>query len=217
MRLIDDAFRARLSSGLTTICLCWRLERVDGFVIGLTDHDQPLVFRGEPYSPNDAVVPGEFATSDGLAPGRAAAMGALSASAITEQDLRDGAWNNARVDVFRVDWEMPQFGVQIWSGGLSEVSHSEGAFEAELVSLKANLETRVGRVYSRRCDAVLGDARCGIDLDASPFAGLTCDQRFSTCVERFSNAENFRGFPHMPGNDAVLAGPAATGNTGGRR
>ncbi|MFK8252223.1 DUF2163 domain-containing protein [Ancylobacter terrae] len=31
-----------------------------------------------------------------------------------------------------------------------------------------------------------------------------CDKRFSTCRDRFANALNFRGFPHMPGNDAVM-------------
>lgn len=36
-----------------------------------------------------------------------------------------------------------------------------------------------------------------------------CDKTFSTCRTRFSNAVNFRGFPYMPGNDAVLAAPAA--------
>jgi uncharacterized phage protein (TIGR02218 family) len=35
-----------------------------------------------------------------------------------------------------------------------------------------------------------------------------CDKRFATCAGRFANAANFRGFPHMPGNDAVLAGPS---------
>lgn len=36
-----------------------------------------------------------------------------------------------------------------------------------------------------------------------------CDKRFATCRDRFANQANFRGFPHMPGNDAVLAGPSA--------
>jgi uncharacterized phage protein (TIGR02218 family) len=36
-----------------------------------------------------------------------------------------------------------------------------------------------------------------------------CDKQFSTCRDRFANSANFRGFPHMPGNDAVLASPAA--------
>jgi uncharacterized phage protein (TIGR02218 family) len=30
-----------------------------------------------------------------------------------------------------------------------------------------------------------------------------CDRRFNTCVNRFSNAINFRGEPHVPGNDLL--------------
>lgn len=30
-----------------------------------------------------------------------------------------------------------------------------------------------------------------------------CDKRFSTCKAKFSNPVNFRGFPHLPGNDAA--------------
>lgn len=31
-----------------------------------------------------------------------------------------------------------------------------------------------------------------------------CDGQFATCRQTFANAENFRGFPHMPGDDAVM-------------
>nr|WP_246519855.1 DUF2163 domain-containing protein [Ancylobacter lacus] len=31
-----------------------------------------------------------------------------------------------------------------------------------------------------------------------------CDKSFATCRDRFGNSVNFRGFPHMPGNDRVL-------------
>ncbi len=31
-----------------------------------------------------------------------------------------------------------------------------------------------------------------------------CDKRFETCRAKFTNAVNFRGFPHMPGNDFAL-------------
>jgi uncharacterized phage protein (TIGR02218 family) len=31
-----------------------------------------------------------------------------------------------------------------------------------------------------------------------------CDKRLETCAGRFANAINFRGFPHIPGNDAVI-------------
>ena len=31
-----------------------------------------------------------------------------------------------------------------------------------------------------------------------------CDKHFATCRDRFANAVNFRGFPHIPGNDFAL-------------
>lgn len=30
-----------------------------------------------------------------------------------------------------------------------------------------------------------------------------CDKRFATCIARFANAANFRGEPHLPGNDLL--------------
>ena len=31
-----------------------------------------------------------------------------------------------------------------------------------------------------------------------------CNKRLETCRDRFANALNFRGFPNIPGQDAVL-------------
>tara|TARA_R110002020_G_scaffold15617_3_gene56008 strand:+ start:3250 stop:4131 length:882 start_codon:yes stop_codon:yes gene_type:complete len=42
-----------------------------------------------------------------------------------------------------------------------------------------------------------------------------CDKRFATCADRFANAVNFRGFPHMPGNDAALGAASAGGDNDG--
>jgi uncharacterized phage protein (TIGR02218 family) len=45
-----------------------------------------------------------------------------------------------------------------------------------------------------------------------------CDKSFTVCRARFGNHERFRGFPHMPGPEAMLAGPSSDkANDGGRR
>lgn len=36
-----------------------------------------------------------------------------------------------------------------------------------------------------------------------------CDKRLTTCSERFANAANFRGEPHLPGNDLLTRYPGA--------
>ncbi len=69
----------------------------------------------------------------------------------------------------------------------------------------------VARVLAHRVDA----AGVRLELTASPRRALApgdaftvsagCDRQFETCRERFANAVNFRGFPHMPGNDFVMS------------
>jgi uncharacterized phage protein (TIGR02218 family) len=46
-----------------------------------------------------------------------------------------------------------------------------------------------------------------------------CDKRFQTCHDRFNNVVNFRGFPHIPGNDFVISYPVqgTPGNDGKSR
>lgn len=36
-----------------------------------------------------------------------------------------------------------------------------------------------------------------------------CDKRFATCRDKFGNGVNFRGFPHLPGNDFIIGGTGA--------
>lgn len=68
---------------------------------------------------------------------------------------------------------------------------------------------RSERVEEHRKDAT------GTMLVLRPRAGLSateadtfsivagCDKTFATCKAKFANALNFRGFPHLPGNDAA--------------
>jgi uncharacterized phage protein (TIGR02218 family) len=290
MRQISEAFAARLAADGTSLCACWRFTRRDGAVFGATDHDRVLTLDGVGYQPANGLSGAAVESSAGLAPGRAAVKGAISAEFITEPDLEAGLWDGALVDVWRVDWAAPDHRVHIWSGRLSEVTRRGVRFSAELVSLKAGLERPIGRVYGRACDADVGDARCRVELDDPAFRGeggvtavlgpkrfgasglsgfgegwfaggvlswvdganvgaaarvvrhtgselelaaaprfaiaiddafevtAGCDKSFATCGAKFSNRDNFRGFPHMPGPGAVLAGPASDrANTGGRR
>jgi uncharacterized phage protein (TIGR02218 family) len=166
-------------------------------------------------------------------------------------------------------------------GAIGQVKRGELAFTAELRGLAHILDQADGRTYQRICDAVLGDGRCGVDLDDPAYkgsatvvscdddrviatdglgsfadgwftggrltwvsganAGLSaeirahektatgarlslwqraplaieagdqftvtagCDKTFETCKAKFANGVNFRGFPHMPGNDRAFS------------
>lgn len=214
MKEVSETLTLRFGGEALTLCLCWLLTRRDGVRIGVTDHDRAVSAGGVVYEPSPALDAGRFGQNDSMKPGQATAQGVLSSDLMTSEDLETGVWDGCRVDVYQVDWTLPDAGQRhAWSGYLSEISRNQmGQFTAELVSLKTDLERPVGRVMQRRCDAVLGDERCGLSAD-----GRTCDQRFETCREVFANSENYRGFPHLPGTDFILSGPAAANNDGGQR
>ena len=259
---------------LTSIALCWRLERCDGAGIGLTSHDRAVTSDAIRYDPTPGIVPAAVTRSLGLDPHSAEVTGALSAEALDEKDLALGRWNSATVGLTAVDWQNtsgPE--IYLFGGEIGTVSTDGESFSAELNGASTRLEQPVCPATSAECRAAFGDKQCRVDLagrtisarvvDASDTeltldaafderfvlgrlrymsganCGLStmilaadgsailvrdeppapiepgckvelregCDKRFDTCVSRFANAINFRGEPHLPGNDLLTRYP----------
>ncbi len=283
MRALDPALQARLDSGATTLCACWRIDRRDGRTLGFTDHDAPLRFDDVTFEAASAVEASATEAAAGLSIDTVEMAGALRSAAIDAGDIARGLYDGATVRRWLVDWTAPELRVAVFSGVLGEISHSGRRFRAEVLGLAETLNRPVGRAFLATCDAILGDARCGVDTDAPAFrgagvvaalegdglavrgleaygagwfargrliwtsganAGLEaavredaqgqtgrrvslwaqpsapisvgdgfeivagCDKRADTCRTKFGNFINYRGFPHMPGDDWITAYPA---------
>jgi uncharacterized phage protein (TIGR02218 family) len=280
MRILPAALQLHLDGGTTTLAWCWRIERADGEVFGFTDHDRPLAFGGTTYEPESGFSASEIRAGSELAVDAQEAQGVLTSERITETDILDGRWDNAMIEVWRVNWADVSQRTLMRRGNIGQVRRGKAAFVAEVRSLAHVLNQTVGRTFQYYCDAALGDARCGVDLDDPAYRGAGsiaavladrvfeatgiggfaagwfelgflewtsganagrraeiarhaaaggqvlielfeapvralaagdafviragCDKQFATCKAKFGNVVNFRGFPHMPGDDAVL-------------
>lgn len=213
MRQIPNELTARLASGAAKLCHVWLATRMDGVRLGFTDHDQPLTTGGVVCSADSGWVAGAAEAMLGLQPGSAAVAGAISEGVVTEADLETGAWDGASLELRRVDWERPELFVSLWKGRIARVMRTGGRFEAEVEGPLALLDRVAGRTYGRTCDAVLGDARCQVDLAA--FTDAVCDKREATCRTVFQNLVNFRGFPDIPGEEFLLLTPSPGGRNDG--
>ena len=282
MKTLPPGLQNHLNSGTTALCWCWKIARRDGAVFGFTDHDAPVSFGGTTYAAVTGFTASEVQSTLGLSVDNLTVMGALSSETLNENDLAAGLYDNAAIEIWRVNWCSPDQRVLMRKGSLGEVKRGKTGFAAEVRGLAHALGQPVGRVYGHACDADLGDGRCNVALapvagtvstvtDARRFtvsglaayadgwftdgklafsggansgramevkrhalsASLTiielwqamselvaagdtfavtpgCDKQFATCKAKFANAANFRGFPYMPGNDAVLSYPAAS-------
>lgn len=283
MRQIEAGFAAHLAQGETTLATCWRIIRVDGVVLGFTDHDRALTIEGTVCSPVHGLDGSEVPTKLGAQVETGEVLGVLSSPDIVESDILLGRYDGAKAETWRVNWAAPEERMRLRVDTIGEIVREDGVFRAELRSGQESLNTTRGRLYQGLCDAMVGDGRCGVGLDASEFsgtatvvevadpfrivvsglsgfaedwfafgmakwgdgqrAGLTdavlthrksaagdvlgfgqrvgdwvlpggiltvkagCDRRFATCRQKFGNAVNFRGFPHVPGSDFILRHP----------
>ncbi|MBD8875439.1 DUF2163 domain-containing protein [Roseibium polysiphoniae] len=280
MRQFQSGFSDHLAQGATTLCWCWKVTRQDGVQMGFTDHDRPLFFGGVAFEAATGFSGTEIESSLGLAVDNMDVEGALSSDAIAEADIAAGLYDDAEIILFRVNWQDVASREIISRGNIGEVTRGEVTFQAEFRGLAHRLNQTIGRTFQFGCDAVLGDARCGVDLDTAANKGagavlavtervfqasgldgfahdhfsrglltwetganagqtikvkthrasdslveLTlwrapvepiqpgdtftvragCPHTFEACKAKFANADNFRGFPHMPGNDFVLS------------
>lgn len=216
MRPIPQEMVDRIESGATTLCHCWTLRRLDGVVMGFTDHDQALVLGDVAHTAASGWTTGAADAALGLAAGSAAVAGGLDDDTLSESDIAAGLFDGAAVELWRVDWTRPDLRVRLWTAHLAKIRREGTSFTAELEGPLAALERVVGRTFGRECDAVLGDSRCGVDPGVHP--GATCDKRWTTCVGTFDNGLRFGGFPDIPGDDFLTAVPVEGGrNDGGSR
>jgi uncharacterized phage protein (TIGR02218 family) len=292
MKALPVALQAHLDDGTTTLAWCWRITRADGLVLGFTDHDRTLSFLGTSFEPDSGLIASEVRSGSDLSVDAQDAEGVLMSGRITETDIIDGRWDNATVEAWRVNWADTTQRVLMRQGNVGQIRRGRMAFVAEVRSMAHALGQTVGRTFQAACDAALGDARCGVNLEAAGYKGTGavitllrdraflasglggfadnlfsfgtvewtsgpnagrrtevmihekagsdvritllgepvraiatghafiiragCDKRIGTCTAKFANAINFRGFPTIPGQDAVLRYATRVGSHDGR-
>jgi uncharacterized phage protein (TIGR02218 family) len=171
MKTLPAGLQAHLDSGATTLAWCWRITRADGAVFGFTDHDRHLAFAGTEFEPDSGFNASEIRAGSELSVDAQDAEGALRSDRITEADILDGRWDNAAIEVWRLNWEATSQRVLMRRGNIGQIRRGRASFIAEVRSLAHYLNQTVGRTFQFYCDAALGDARCGVDLDSPAFGG----------------------------------------------
>lgn len=171
MKQLSVALQAHLDSGTTTMVYCWRVTRRDSVVQGFTEHDRDLFCDGTLFEASSGFTASQIQQSLGLSVDNLNVDGALSTDTLNEDDLAAGKYDDAFVELLWVNWQDTTQFLLVSTGSVGEVKRMGKAFSAELRSLTHRLNQKQGRQYQRTCDAVLGDARCGVNLNTGAFKG----------------------------------------------
>ena len=209
MKQLPVDLQAQLDNGVSTLCWCWHLTRRDGVEMGFTDHDRDISFDGIVFEAAAGFTASDIKDSVGLNVDNLNATGALSSDRLDESELASGLFDDAKVEIYRVDWTAPDNRVLMRSGSLGEVKRSTTAFEAEIRGLAHYLQQPSGRLFQYGCDADVGDARCKVNLNQAAFKGtgtvnsVASSRKFTaTGLNSFSSGWFNRGLATFQGGDA---------------
>jgi uncharacterized phage protein (TIGR02218 family) len=176
----------------TTICNCWKLTRNDGEVFGFTDHDKNLTFGNVTYEADSGLTGSAFDQQSDLAIDTQDLLGPMLLDRISEDLLAAGLYDNATIERYLVNWKDVRQRHLFNVGSVGEVSRGKTVFRAELRSLSHVLNQDRGRVYSKICDADVGDDRCTVDLTDPAFHGTgTVTELLGDGVFRASGLDSF--------------------------
>jgi uncharacterized phage protein (TIGR02218 family) len=173
VKSLDSDLLAHYASGTTTLARLWKLTRRDGEVFGFTDHDESITYDSVTYEPSSVFDASAIDTRGELGVDNLEAQGLLDSAGITAEDVETGLWDGAAVEIVEVNYKDLTMGHNpLRVGSMGEVQRQGHLrYTAELRGLMHKLQNNIGRIIKPGCDAVLGDARCGIDLEALRVSG----------------------------------------------
>lgn len=210
MRTLPAGLADHLASGATTLCWCWRLTRRDGATIGFTDHDRTLLFDGTTFEAEAGFEAGEIAESIGLSVDNLEVSGGVTSERLADADLAGGLYDDAKVEIFRVNWQATEQRILMRAGSLGEVKRAGKAFTAEIRGISHYLQQPKGRLYQFTCDTDLGSTKCGVDLTAETYrAACMIDEIVSERTFRIALAGTFAQGWFTRGLATVTDGAAA--------
>ena len=171
MRTLPAGLREHLDSGATTLCHCWKVTTQRAETLGFTDHDRDLTVDGVTYEAQAGFAASEIESSLGFSVDNLDASGALSSDRLSEARIEAGDFDHATVEVWQVNWQEVSQRLLLRKGHLGEVTRGSLGFSAEIRGIAHQLDQPRGRVFQYGCDAVLGDARCTVNLANPQFQG----------------------------------------------
>lgn len=166
MKTVTPAMAAHLKGETTTLTTCWRITRQDGKVFHYTELDEDVPYLGDVYKSASGFNKSAMKSSANFAVDEMEVTGFLRDDGIADDELKNGAFDFAKVEVFMVNYEDESMGsIKLRYGYFGEVKTvGSGAFSVELRGLVDLLSQRVGNTYLNECRQDLGDPKCGIKL-----------------------------------------------------
>jgi uncharacterized phage protein (TIGR02218 family) len=223
VKTMSVALKAHFALGSITTATCWKATLRDGTVIASTALDRDITFESVTYESAASYMPTAIESGADMSPDNLELEGFMVSPQITEEDLKTGRWDFARVEIFLVNYaDLTQGRVLLRKGTLGEIRGSAYRFTVELRGLTQFLTRRIVRKTTKTCPWEFGDAATcrkdltGLIVTGSVVSDISNNRQF-TDTARTEAANWFTGakLTWLTGDNADLSMEVKQSTSGG--
>lgn len=187
MKTISAALKTGIANG--TIATFILITRKDGTLLGYSDHDKDVTYNSLVYKPSPALKKISLNLRNNAEVSNQEILATWNVD-LDEDDLKNGLYDDALIDVFRMDYTNVSAGIIIvFRGSLGLIQWTDEGFRADIHSIMRQLQRKIGLTYTAKC-------RFKLFQQASPISVGACTLNegsftYSTTVNTVSNNLNF--------------------------
>ena len=179
MREISQAFKQNLQNVPTNLILCWKLERKDNEALYFTEATQDIMIDDKIYLSSSGIRSSSIEENCNISIDNFDVEGILDNEIIAQNDILDGLYDKAIIEVFLVDADYSLnvkenqknviFLKRGYVGAIKLIG--ENKFVAEVNGFLQIADQHITQRYSLNCRANFCDKKCGLNIDNFMFDG----------------------------------------------
>ena len=173
MRNISDSFKKSLKDEVTNLVLCWKIRRSDYVELCFTEADCDIEINDKTYKASSGFRASAIKEDSTLAIDNLDIEGILDSDNIKVEDILNGAYDHAMIEVFMIDrnnLEDKLFLKRGYIGNIRVLGNNK--FIAEINGFLESGKHIIAQRYGLVCRANLGDTKCKVNLESYIYQGV---------------------------------------------
>ncbi len=155
-----------------TIAKCLQITLTNGNILAFTEYFKDLLIDDIVFKSSNGFQGNKIQQYSDITASEEEVIAFIDKNNIKKEDVFSGLFNDAKVQIFYVDYNHIEYGkIPITNGIISRINFKDDKIFFNISGILSLLEKTIGETYSSFCRAGFCDKKCSLNIDDYKFSG----------------------------------------------
>ncbi len=181
MKNINKNLMQSLQAENPTIAKCLKITLTNDDILAFTEYSKDLIIDDIVFKSSNGFEENKIQQYSDITASEEEVVAFIDNYNIKKDDVFAGLFNNAKVEIFYVDYNNVEYGkIPITNGFISRINFKDDKIYFSISGILSLLEKTIGETYSPLCRAGFCDKKCSLNMENHTFSGEICEIISST-------------------------------------